>query len=180
MNTHSTSNADEVTAWLIGGVASFGFHAPLNGKPLGDAIVDNHVQQIQQRSIGEQRGANTPWPALDPDYETRKQAMYGQRPIGVASGQMLSEESLHGEPTITDRVVTHKYGTGRAGDPPPEREGKRRGRRRIGPRPEPPTDRKKLEWFEEKGRPVFDLDDQIRSRNADLVADALAQHLRNR
>jgi hypothetical protein len=180
MNTHSTSNAAEVHAWLLGAVSDFGFNSSVAGKRLGDAIVDNHVAQIQQRSFGEQRGAEQTWPQLTEPYASRKEELYGQRPINVATGQMLSQDSLHGEPMITDRVIEHRYGTGKAGEPAPKREGKRRRRSKPAVEREPPTDRQKAQWAEEKGRPFFELDDLIRDRNADLVADALAQHLRNR
>jgi hypothetical protein len=177
--TTSFSNQAEVAAWLIDGIDSFGFDAPSGGTTLGEAIVENHVQQIQERSFGEQRGADAPWPANSEPYATEKFEEFGSYLINVRTRQMLSRESLRGRATADKREILHTYGTGEAGDSnagrKPRKDGKPRKDRAV-----EPTDVDKATWADDQQRQFFELDDQIRDKNADLVADALAEHLRNR
>jgi hypothetical protein len=180
MNTRTFSNQAEVGAWLINSVADFGFNSPgPSGKKLGDAIVDNHVQQIKERSYGEQRGAGADWPKNDPEYTERKARDGLSTLVNVATGQMLDDESLRGQVQIGDRELVHVYGTGRPGEPKEPKAPKKPRKKPRKTRPEP-TDIAKAGWAAEKGRGFFELDEQIKERNADLVGDALADHLRSR
>lgn len=187
--TRTFSNQDEVGAWLIAGVTDFGFNTPsAGGKKLGDAIVDNHVAMITARSLDEQRGAEGDWPKNHEPYATVKREEFGSLLINVRTGEMLSSESLHGQANIDDKQVTHVYGTGRPGETPEPRPRGigRRGKVKLqGPakfkktRPEP-TDIAKAAWAEQQGRGFFELDERIKDANAEIVGDALAEHLRNR
>jgi hypothetical protein len=190
MNTRSFSNQAEVGAWLIAAATDFGFNTPATpgGKKLGDAIVDNHVAMITARSLDEQRGAQGDWPKNQEPYATIKREEFGSNLVNVRTGEMLSAESLHGAPTITDKEVTHVYGTGRPGETPeprPRGVGGVGKRKRQGPakfrktRPEP-TDIQKAAWAAEQGRGFFELDDKIKAANVEIVGEALAEHLRSR
>jgi hypothetical protein len=177
--TTSFSNQNEVAEWLRSCLDDFGFDSPSGATTLGEAIRENHVQQIQERSFGEQRGADAPWPANSEPYRTIKEEEFGSDLINVRTRQMLSRESLRGRATADKREILHTYGLDEAGDSnagrKPRRDGKPRKARAV-----EPTDVDKAGWADEQQRQFFELDDQIRDKNADLVADALAEHLRNR
>jgi hypothetical protein len=181
MNVRSFSNETEVLAWLHGGVAGFDFNSSCGGKPLAQAIQENHVQQIQERSLGEQRGPMLPFKENDPVYAERKAEEYGSDLINYRTGAMLSKESLEGQLQVNGTEMTHLYGTGQPGDPEQGRRSKptRPGRKPRKTKAEP-TDIQKANWAEEQGRGFFGLDDQIKDRNGELVGEALAEHLRNR
>jgi hypothetical protein len=185
--TESFSNAAEVGAWIRDCVADFGFDSKCGGTTLGEAIVENHVTSIRERSMTEQRGAVEVWPENKEPYKTDKLVEFGSDKINVRTDTMLSEESLRGRPTIGKREIVHLYGTNQPGDPNKNRQGHKppksgRSRKRRGGdvAPPDPTDVEKATWAEESGRTFFDLHEAIKDRNAALVADALAEHLRSR
>lgn len=187
-STQSFSNQAEVGAWLRASIDSFGFDSPCGASTLGEAIVENHVVSIRQRSIEEQRGAVDVWPENSEPYKTTKLLEFGTDKTNFRTDTMLSEESLRGEPRIGKRLIEHVYGTGQPGDPnknrqgyKPPKKGRKGGRRGGDVAPEAdPTDREKATWAEADGRGFFDIHDAIKQRNSDLVADSLAEHLRSR
>jgi hypothetical protein len=184
MNQRTFGNDAEIAAWLIDGVTSFDLNSPAGpgGKPLADALVDNHVAMISARSLEEQRGPDGSWPANQEPYATIKREEFGSTQVNVRTGEMLSTESLEGQHYVQADTLVHVYGTGRPGEPAeprprPTKRGKPRKPRAV--RAEP-TDIQKAQWAEEAGRGFFGLDDQIKDRNAEIVSDALAEHLRGR
>ena len=182
MSVRSFSNEAEVLAWLTTGVTSFDFNAPVpGGGTLAQAIQANHAQQIQERSLGEQRGPLLPFKKNDPVYAARKLEEFGSDLVNYRTGAMLSKESLEGQITVNGTEMVHVYGTGQPGDPEQGRKAKptRPGRKDRKTKAEP-TDIQKANWAAELGREFFGLDDQMKVRNAELVGEALAEHLRNR
>jgi hypothetical protein len=191
MNVHSFGNEDEVLAWLSSGIESFDMNSPCGGRRLADAIHENQAKQIQERSLGEQRGAILPFRPNTSKYAQWKLDKFGTDLINVQTGGMLSEESIQGELIVNGKELQHVYGTGKPGEskikleePKPKKPGKRRRKARKGKRKEAgerrqPTDREKAAWAAEDGRSFFELDDQIKDRNTELASESLEEHLRN-
>ena len=117
MSVHFSSNQEEVGSWLIHSLDDFGFDSPgPGGKPLGEELVDNHVEMIRQRTFAGE-GLDGPLPANTKPYASRKLAETGSDLTNVYSGEMLSTESVRGQVTIGKRELLHVYGTRHPGDP---------------------------------------------------------------
>jgi hypothetical protein len=95
---------------LIFGMADLiDFTAAGAGKSLGDDCLDRVVERIQDRSLGEQMGADGQgWDDNAPRYK-RGPKKRG-KPVGVLSGEMLSDVQLAGERTIEPHRAVMVYG----------------------------------------------------------------------
>lgn len=128
---------------------------------LGVDLLDTIAVGIMERSIGEQKApSGAPWaPNKEPYASSPKKR---GKPIGVLTGEMLSQEQLRGEQTIEPERASMRYGVS-------------------------PEAQQKLDWFTKgkparysrdvrgrfiKGtrvegtqprRPVYGLDDEIRA-----------------
>lgn len=109
----SKSNVDEVNAWLLDVVDSFGFELALENETLGEDCAHIIAEEIAVRG-GDSRGAEGYWLSNTEPYRTRKRAKYGVDKPNIRTGQMLSIESLLGQTTVTNDSVIMLYGTGQA------------------------------------------------------------------
>jgi hypothetical protein len=119
-----------------------------------DANEGDYPEQVQQ-VIGEgqiERNARE----VDPHFQTWAEnnpvyrAAKGNRPIGVLTGDMLSEANIMGRLVITDRSITVSYaGSG--------------------------FDRQKMEWFAASGRQAWGLDASIRAALRELTREKVAR-----
>jgi hypothetical protein len=112
----SSSNIEQVTAWLNTWVDGFDFRRVGKDQNLGRDIVNKVVQQIADRGLNERRGVDGPWPANKPKYMAWKEKNYGTGETNSRTGQMLSQKSLYGHTTIESKQVTMIYGTNQPPD----------------------------------------------------------------
>ncbi len=181
MNTQRTSNQPEVGRWLAGILDGFDFTARLGGGTLAQAIQQNHAEQIQERSVTEQRGAISEFRPNSPAYAARKLEEFGSSLVNVRTGAMLSNESLEGRLDVNGTELVHRYGTGRPGDPNRGRRSRPRGRAgSLEKTQTEPTDVAKANWAAGDGRGFFELDHEIKRRNIELVGEALVAYVRAR
>jgi hypothetical protein len=167
-----TSNIDEVERLLEQLVAGFNFLTPGKDESLGKDLAGVAVSGIVDRSTTEQVGPDgQAWADTEPAYTRAKIKYYGTDLIGVRTGQMLSEQSVMGETTITADEVTIKYGTG---NPPTGT-----GAKGVAPKPSDlaVTDREKAGYFEAGGRRFFGLDTEIGDQLGDHAGGALKDYL---
>lgn len=81
---------------------------PNGNKTLADELFDLDAEGVRRRSIEGQHGpAGEDWADNEPNYKRRK----GGEPVGVLTGDMLSDEELQGERDIAKEEATMRYGT---------------------------------------------------------------------
>lgn len=88
------------------------------------------------------------WAENNPTYRAAK----GNKPIGVLTGDMLSEANIMGRPVITNKSITIEYGGSG-------------------------FDRQKMEWFAASGRRAWGLDAVIRAQLRELTREKLSRSL---
>lgn len=164
------SNLDSVAHWLRRMVEGFNFESPgIEGKGLANELLNVVADEITERTGNRQLDIDGgPLKPNAPAYaaSTKKRG----RPVGVLTGEMLSQREMHGTREILQYSARMSYGV---------------------------TDfaRKKAEWFtrgsEENGpedieysgaqnqppRPFYGMDDQIRDAVLARAAEALQHYV---
>lgn len=176
------TNINDVVAWIGRFVGSFNFTRPGIDQSLGRDLAHEVAGQIAIRAAAESRGPDPGrWEPNARRYRERKARHYGwpDNP-NYRTGQMLSHESLLGEPAVDpDRVLMH-YGTNEAprGNKSPV-DNRTPSERAADARA---TDVDKAEWTTQGGkgrpaRPFYQIDDAIRDRVIEVAGEALADYL---
>jgi hypothetical protein len=176
----SGSNIDDVVGWLEQFIRGFNFLRPGKDQNLGRDLARVVAGQIFERATQESRGANPQrWAALTPKYLTRKRRAHGwpeeDGKPNFKTGQMLSYESLLGQPQITEAEVLMVYGTG---DPPRDCKSPVDNRtQHERDKDERVTDRDKGGWAHAKGRPFYELDETIEEAVIEEAHIALDEYI---
>jgi hypothetical protein len=172
MSLERSSNAADVYADFVAAVASFGFRSSLEGKVLGEVIVEETAHGISERSRDTRSAPSSGrWDENAPKYRKRKVRRYGVGEPNTRTGQMLSALSVKGEYTIADREITIVYGINK-----PPANGFDEDKKR--------TDREKAHFAHtgqsEKKilRPFFELDEEHCDATLKRCEESLDTHLR--
>lgn len=170
----SSSNADEISAWLDKIIDGIDFTMPGRDKSLGRDLAGVVAQGIIDRSVPVAVDpGGTPWDDNEDPYKGWKARKYDARQPGILTGQMLSLESIIGDTAIASETVEMRYGTdtpaksSRNGVDPPKAK-------------EPPTDRQKAEWFTESGREFYALDEKIADKCVKEMSEGVGDYLRSK
>ncbi len=165
----SSSNIHEVVTWLENFVDGFNFELPGVDQSMGRDLAHIVAGRISERGTQDSRGKDPArWKELSDNpggkgYKTRKRKAYGwTEPDGkpnVRTTQMLSEKSCFGNTVVTAKLVEIHYGI----DAPPSRCDSPTDNRTPSQKKADAavTDRQKAGWAHKKGRPFFELDDDI-------------------
>lgn len=112
------SNIGDVGAWLDEAIEEIGWDmAAAHGEgTLGHEVIDTVIDGIQARSLVK-RGADADgsvdkWDDNRPEYRRKKERLYGEHNPNFRTNQMLSRDSLRGDPVIGHEETTWPYGTG--------------------------------------------------------------------
>lgn len=167
---------DELDRNVMTLIGNLDFTASVGNMSLGKRMAEKTAEMIQARSIGFQKGAAQQWEPNKEPYKSDKARKYNVFDLaGVRTGQMLSQESLRGETTVTATEVEMAYGTGEA--PTSSSTG------HIEDADMKVTDRQKAGWFTEGGknqpeRPFYELDQDIADEVFAVVVEAVEKMLR--
>lgn len=174
-----TSNIREVVAWLEGFVNSFDFTRPGKDQSLGRDIAMTIIRGPDVGGQGgilgraaENSGPEGYWIDNADSTKAEKRKHYGWEEVNRRTGQMLSQESLYGHTTIEPRLVTLRYGTGRA----PDRSAAPSGY--ISDADRAVTDVQKAEWAHGGGSSAKGPTRDVRGRFAARVRKATARTAR--
>lgn len=160
---HIESNIDDVIELVRRMYACIDFTRKGPQKLLGEALCDRVSEGCQDRSLNRQRGAKRKWKDNAPGYVKRPEK--AGKPVGVLTGEMLSDTEMQGERDIQPRRVTIVYGTNQ--EVRDKASWFHRGSKGSGPGP--PSGAKK-----QPARPdMWALDDKIRRALNQEVADYL-------
>src|SRR4051812_27183806 len=111
-----SSNLDEVVRQIDALVHTMDFDHSVGTMSLGRRMAEKTAEMIQARSVSFQKGSDVQWDPNRELYKSDKARKYNVFDLaGVRTGQMLSQESLRGETTVTATEVEMVYGT----DQPP-------------------------------------------------------------
>jgi len=169
-------NLYDVSRWIEEAIEGIGWDmaSPQGEGTLADAVIDTVIDGIQARSLvkrgADALGGEGEWKDNEPLYRKRKQAAYGEHNPNFRTTQMLSRESLKGDPAIGHDETTWPYGTGR-----PAADGKTKHDRTI-------TDVEKARYAEQGQsehrirRPFFAVTEEDADDALLVVEDAVAQH----
>jgi hypothetical protein len=170
------SNIQALVQSLRESLTDFGFDRPATGAAptVGDAVREIFSEAIHDRSTGGVSPEGGNWDANSDEppgqgYASRKRKETGQARPNVYGGQMLSEESIHGELRNGHHETDYVYGI---------------GIRTVKPNGDAgPSDREKAQWAHEPNRftgvtrPFFGITEEDADRAANEVADALIAEL---
>jgi len=173
-------NLDAVSAWIEETIDEIGWDmdSPQGQGTLADAVIDTVIDGIQARSLvkrgADSLGSEEEWPDNHPEYRKRKERLYGEHNPNFRTTQMLSRESLKGQPEVGHDETLWPYGTGQ-----PSPDGRTKHDRAV-------TDVQKAHYAEtgqsehQIRRPFFavteeDADDALR-----VVEDAVAEHFQRK
>lgn len=157
---------DELTRLIQG----FNFRLAGADRSMGRDLCRTIAGQIQIRAATESRGAGSRWK------ENTEKTKKGKEKYGwpendgkpnFRTGQMLSLESLLGNPEVSEHEVTMTYGTGS----PPVSGYSPSGH--ISKHDRDVTDVQKAGWAVEHDRPFYEIDDLI----VDAVVEEVEKHL---
>lgn len=165
------TNADDIGRQLEAFVGAIDFHMQGETADLAEELIEIAWTGVRDRSAQGLGPDGHPWPANAPGYASYKAKRYQVHQVGELSGQMLSAESLKGQPLVQPDLIEMVYGTG---DPPA---GASRSGVELRDHEKIATDREKAEWFTQGGRPFYELDDQINDQLVDKAGDVIAANL---
>jgi hypothetical protein len=162
-----SSNGDEIARELENLFNKIDFTIRGAEKNLGEALVEIVANDINELGNEGKGPDGAEWTPNEKKYAAYKARRYDVHKPGELGGQMLSEESLKGQPLILPDQIDMVYGTGK--QPPPNsrsgvplREHERK-----------PTDREKADWFTDGGRPFYELNDAMEPKLLDAFGDAI-------
>ena len=173
----SSSNIDDVEAAFDDLFDLFGFDTRMaDGKTVGDAITLAIAEDIHASPPQDPDG--NPWPENSDTapgyYKSRKKRKYGSDVTGYRTGQMLSRESLCGEPEIGRDEMTMTYGTGK---PPSHGED---GLGFDADEDGKVTDREKAEYFSEKVGAFYGLNERREEEATAVIREGFANRAREK
>jgi hypothetical protein len=165
------SNRGEIEDLLDRLAGGFNFETPgIDGRGLGEELLDVVAEGVIDRTLAEQAQPDgAPLAPNAPDYAKRP-AKAG-KPIGVLSGEMLSQLEVNGERWIDPERAEMTYGQPGSG-----------ARRKAewftrGSAENPPGDIEHSGAEGQPARPFYALDDEIRARLGDRSSLALDEFL---
>lgn len=163
----------ELESLISAAVNTFDFELPgSGGQTLGRDLAVRVAHQIQERSNEGKDPEGRDWTPNERRYAAYKQARYAVDRPGELGGQMLSLQSLVGNPVITPDKIVMSYGL----NVPPGR-GQSRTGTELKPWESRATDRQKAEWFEAGGREFYALNEADEEELLKLAEEALGRHL---
>ncbi len=164
---HVEDNLDECFAEIDGFLDSIGFDMPGESEgTVGEEIARAVAEDIHASDAVNPDGS--PWPENDPEYKNEKRRTHGSDTTGYRSGQMLSKDSLYGQPEIGHDEMTMVYGTGTV--PSHGYDGLRYDAKEDGK----VTDREKAEYFAKIGE-FYAMNEKRDAEVGDLVGKAVAR-----
>lgn len=180
-------NLDSVSGWLDGVIDEIGWDMPAGAEgathgasqTLGEAAIETIIDGIQARALAKcgadpLGGDEEEWLDNESEYRRKKQRLYGEHNPNYRTTQMLSRESLKGEPTIGHEHVEWPYGTGN-----PSPDGRTKHDRTI-------TDVQKAHYAEmgqsehDIRRPFFAVTEKDADDVLIVVEDAIVQHIQRK
>lgn len=174
------SNIDDVAGWIDEAFEEIGWGMPAShgGGTLGAEVIDTVIDGIQARSLvkrgADSLGGEEEWLDNHPEYRKKKERTYGEHNPNFRTTQMLSRDSLRGDPVIGHEETTWPYGTGR-----PSADGRTKHDRTI-------TDVEKARYAEEGQsehrirRPFFAVTEEDADDALIVVEDAVAAHFQRK
>jgi hypothetical protein len=150
----SSSNVEEWAERFRRRWSEFGFHTrPHGGSTVGEELVANTAEGIHERSLYQQHGGDrTPgqWPRNRGRYAIEKAKDVGHNIVNVYTGEMVSQDEIAGEVTMTSTMIVMRAGSG-------------------------PEVVARAWYAHEQGRGYYELDNEIRQSNIGIEGHDLGE-----